>query len=59
MYFAFILTIIMILLSGVLIYFDKEAVGFLTLFTVIAGHAYNYRNQRKKEEKHSKSEKKD
>ncbi len=48
---AFIITILFIILSGILIYFDKTIAGYLTLGTVIIGHAYNYINQKKNEDK--------
>ncbi len=48
---AFIITVLFIILSGILIYFDKTIAGYLTLGTVIIGHAYNYINQKKQSEK--------
>lgn len=53
MHYAFALTIVFVFLSGTLIYFDKIVAGYLTLGTLIVGHAYNYITQRKKENSES------
>lgn len=47
---AFTITVLFIILSGILIYFDKTIAGYLTLGTVVIGHAYNYLMQKKKEQ---------
>lgn len=49
MYFAFVITIVFVLLSGFLIYHDKVIAGYLTLGSVIVGHAYNYISAKRSE----------
>ena len=50
MHYAFLLTVVFIFFSGVLIYLDKGVAGYITLGTIIVGHAYNYISQLRREE---------